>query len=250
MKKKQLTKDVYDDYYNRAYIFSLLVNKNAVSKLESDYLSGFVLEEDLLTVLNFLLKENSSVFLSDDRVKDNLCNIIENVSEKNNGIKNNITSLLNCSDYKSQYGYPFLRVQYLFRKYGFTDMKKIRVFKEYIDEARNLSNIFLTNSKEYLYDSIAFDFKLISSLPKLEDNPKLIYDECLNNCKLFASLNYFKLEYPDMFNDKSFLKFVRDITKSQTTENHKLDNENCLFDDFDSENKKALNFVSRKIKRL
>lgn len=249
MKKKQLTKDVYDEYYNRAYIFSLLVDKNVVSKLESDYLSGFVFEEDLLNGLSFLLKENSSVFSSDDRLKDNICSIIANSSEKMNDIKHNIISLLNCSDYKSQYSYPFLRVQYLFRKYGY-DMKKIKSFNEYIDEARNLSNIFLTTSKEYLYDSIAFDFKLISSLPDLEDNPKLIYDECLNNYKLFASLNYFKLEYPDMFNDKSFLRFIRNITKSQAIGNHELDNENCLFDDFDSENKKALTFVSRKIKRL
>lgn len=87
-------------------------------------------------------------------------------------------------------------------------------------------------------------------MPKLEDNPKLIYNECLNNYKLFASLNYFKLEYPDIFNDKSFLKFVRDITESQSIENHELNNENCLFDDFYGENRKTLNYVSRELKRL
>ena len=159
-------------------------------------------------------------------------------------------AIFNGIDFNSNYSYPFLRTQYLFRKYGFNNMSKIKLFKKYLDEARNLSNIFLINSKEQLYDSIAFDFKLISSLPKLEDNLKLIYDECLNNYKLFASLNYFKLEYPDIFNDKSFLKFVRDITESQSIENHELNNENCLFADFYVENRKTLNYVNRGLKRL
>lgn len=248
MKKRQLTKDIYNQYYNQAYIFSLLVNNDVISKLESDYSSGFVLEEHLLNEIRNLLKENGNVFLSDDRIKGNLYKIIGNSSDKN--VKCDIISLLNGIDFNSNYSYPFLRTQYLFRKYGFNNMLKIKLFKKYLDEARNLSNIFLINSKEQLYDSIAFDFKLISSLPKLEDNSKLIYDECLNNYKLFASLNYFKLEYPDIFNDKSFLKFVRDITESQSIENHELNNENCLFADFYVENRKTLNYVNRGLKRL
>lgn len=248
MKKRQLTKDIYNQYYNQAYIFSLLVNNDVISKLESDYSSGFVLEEHLLNEIRNLLKENGNVFLSDDRIKGNLYKIIGNSSDKN--VKCDIISLLNGIDFNSNYSYPFLRTQYLFRKYGFNNMSKIKLFKKYLDEARNLSNIFLINSKEQLYDSIAFDFKLISSLPKLEDNLKLIYDECLNNYKLFASLNYFKLEYPDIFNDKSFLKFVRDITESQSIENHELNNENCLFADFYVENRKTLNYVNRGLKRL
>ncbi|MCI8778253.1 MAG: hypothetical protein HFI87_03795 [Bacilli bacterium] len=248
MKKRQLTKDIYNQYYNQAYIFSLLVNNDVISKLESDYSSGFVLEEHLLNEIRNLLKENGNVFLSDDRIKGNLYKIIGNSSDKN--VKCDIISLLNGIDFNSNYSYPFLRTQYLFRKYGFNNMLKIKLFKKYLDEARNLSNIFLINSKEQLYDSIAFDFKLISSLPKLEDNPKLIYDECLNNYKLFASLNYFKLEYPDIFNDKSFLKFVRDITESQSIENHESNNENCLFADFYVENQKTLNYVNRRLKRL
>lgn len=248
MKKRQLTKDIYNQYYNQSYIFSLLVNNDVISKLESDYSSGFVLEEHLLNEIRNLLKENGNVFLSDDRIKGNLYKIMGNTSDKN--VKYDIISLLNGIDFNSNYSYPFLRTQYLFRKYGFNNMSKIKLFKKYLDEARNLSNIFLINSQEQLYDSIAFDFKLISSLPKLEDNPKLIYNECLNNYKLFASLNYFKLEYPDIFNDKSFLKFVRDITESQSIENHELNNENCLFDDFYGENRKTLNYVSRELKRL
>ncbi|MCI9434619.1 MAG: hypothetical protein HFI86_05060 [Bacilli bacterium] len=248
MKKRQLTKDIYNQYYNQAYIFSLLVNNDVISKLESDYSSGFVLEEHLLNEIRNLLKENGNVFLSDDRIKGNLYKIIGNSSDKN--VKWDIISLLNGIDFNSNYSYPFLRTQYLFRKYGFNNMSRIKLFKKYLDEARNLSNIFLINSQEQLYDSIAFDFKLISSLPKLEDNPKLIYDECLNNYKLFASLNYFKLEYPDIFNDKSFLKFVRDITESQSIENHESNNENCLFADFYVENQKTLNYVNRRLKRL
>lgn len=248
MKKRQLTKDIYNQYYNQAYIFSLLVNNDVISKLESDYSSGFVLEEHLLNEIRNLLKENGNVFFSDDRIKGNLYKIMGNTSDKN--VKYDIISLLNGIDFNSNYSYPFLRTQYLFRKYGFNNMSKIKLFKKYFDEARNLSNIFLINSQEQLYDSIAFDFKLISSLPKLEDNPKLIYNECLNNYKLFASLNYFKLEYPDMFNDKSFLKFVSDITKAQSMNKHTNNNEICLFDDFYGENRKTLNYINRGLKRL
>ena len=250
MKKEKLTQDIYNRYYNESYIFSLLCSKDILTKLEQDYSSGFVLEEYLFTGLSIFLKESGKVFLSDNRINNNLNIILANDSKKNNDIKNEIVTTLNSIDFNSEYSYPFLRTQYLFRKYGFKNVLKIRLYRKYIKEARDLSDKFLTQSNEQLYDSIDFDFKLISALPKLEDDPGLIYDDCLSNYQLFASLNYFKSEYPYMFKDETFLSFVKSIVEFQNLERKEINDESCLFDDFYSENQKTLDYVKKRINRL
>ncbi len=252
MKRLEIPKNIYDNYYNLSYILSLLCNKDVLTKLDKNYSSGFILEEDLLTELNFFLKENGEAFLNDERIRANFKKIIENSSSNNdiNSIKDDIKKSFNSIDSLSNDSYPFLRTQYIFRKYGVNSMANIILFKKYINEARNLFNQFLINSKEQLYNSIAFDFKLISALPKLENNPGLIYDECLSNYQLFASIYYIKAEYPYMFKDQMFLNFIKLITEFQDLERKEINSESCLFDDFYSENEKILNYINKRLKRL
>lgn len=249
MKESKLTQEIYDDYYNKSYILSLLCNKNVLDKLEADYASDFIREDDLLDFLKLFVNKNQILFLADERMQNNIDLIIENSSLRNNDIKNAIKKSLNATDYEVNCRYSFLKTQYIFRKYGCNNILKLKG-KKYVNELNNLPEQFWNDNKELLYDCIGFDFKLISSSDQADGDYDTIYDECLYNYQLFASINYFKIEYPYIFKDETFLSFVKLITRLQDIGAKNIKVENCLFDDFDKTNKKVLKYVSKELKRL
>lgn len=247
MKKFILTQDIYDNYYNTSYILSLLCDKNILDKLKLDYASGFIKEDDLLNFLKSFVNEQQILFLADERIQNNLDLIIQNASLKNNDIKNDIKKSLNSTDYEVNCNYSFLRTQYIIRKYGCNNILKI---KKNTEEFISLPEQFWTVNKEQLYNSIVFDFNLISALEKLDGYCGSIYDECLYNYQLFASINYFKFGYPYMLNDKTFLSFIKQVTKLQNMEKKDINNDNCLFADFYKINKKTLKYVNKELRHL
>lgn len=246
MKKSKLTQDIYNQYCNDSYIVSILCVEDVFSKLEMDYSSGIVTEEDLLLILDSFLKIHTVVFLTDKRIRKNVSKIIQNASSNNINIVNSIKVFLNSIEKNDYTDYDFLKSQYVMRKYGFEN----KIFGKYKSKMLNASNEFIINSKEQLYSDVGFDFKLISALGTLSNGNGLIYDECLKNYQLFSSINYFKIQYPYMFKDKVFLKFIEAITKFQDFNREPIGETNCLFDDFYSENTKTLNYVNRKLKHL
>lgn len=248
MKKRQLTKDIYNQYCNDSYIVSIICAEDLFSKLEMDYSSGIVTEEDLLLVLDSFLKINTVVFLTDKRIRENVIKMLQNASSNNINTVNSIKIFLNSIDENDYDDYTFLKSQYIMRKYGFENQNKI--IGKYKSEMLNTSKEFLINSKEQLYSAVGFDFKLISALGTLSNGNGVIYEECLKNYQLFSSINYFKIQYPYMFKDKVFLKFIESITKFQDLNREPINVTNCLFDDFYVENRKTLNYVNRGLKRL
>ncbi len=247
MNKEILTinPDVFNNYCAYSCVLSLLCSKDVLSRLEHYYSKGFVNEEDLLNYIYGILKNEPFAFINDDsRIEENLDKIIQNGSSANRKCINDIKIFLNLYKHPQYTGEPFLRMNYIWRKYGFD--KKEQVKRKH----NNVSNQFLINHKEQIYDSIAFDFDLILAFKDLGKMNEQFFESCLNNYRLFASINYFRLAYPDMLNDLIFLSLMKSIAEFKNLTEQQQFEENCFFDDFKSENKKFLKYINKRLKHL
>lgn len=129
MSKKILTIDraTFYNYYDYAYVLSLLCSKDVLLKLETDYSACLVEEKNLLHYIYKILTDEPFAFInSDSRLEENLDKIIQNSSNTNRGIINKIKIYLNSYEHPQYVNEPFLRMNYLWRKYGFDEIKQIK----------------------------------------------------------------------------------------------------------------------------
>lgn len=246
MKQKSILPDVYKEYYDNSYLLSLLCAKDVLGKLEQDYSKGITDEESLLNYIYRRLVDDSILFNSGDlRIQTNIDKIIQNCSTINRGLINKIKICLNSCEKVEYSSEPFLRMHYSWRKYGFEKISQCK--NKY---QRGLSNQFLINYKEQIYDSITFDFRLISAFGDLGASDDNIFEDCLNSYKLFASINYFKLAYFGLFNDITFLALIKSIAQFNASKELQIFEQNCLFDNFKEENDKLLKYINKKLKKI
>ena len=248
MQTSELTQDLYQNYTNTSYFFTILFQHDVLSRLKKDYQDGLTTEENLLNLFDSFITEQPEILGLTSIITNNVFKIISNLPVKYSEMVNKFKRMINLNQNKYDHQ-MFLIFQYICRKYGVPSFNQL-TFKQKIEFSKwsesQLNPEFLKQIEDKIYESFDFDFNLIYNLSTLPNNDELFYS-CINNYNFLASLNYIRCNYPIILEDKLFLYFALNVLSYNKY--HKSPSlENNVFGDFESQNAYILKYLSKKVK--
>ena len=249
MQTNQLTQELYQAYKNISYFFTILFQKDVVTKLNEDYNAGIMNEDYLLNLLDSLIMSQPCILGFNAIISNNLSKIIANLPSKYLEIVNRLKLAINLNkdvvDYKT-----FLTSQYLCRRYGIASFSKLNLMQKIAFSKLYISpnnHEFSQKVEDKVYESFEFDFNLIFALNTLPNNAEL-FNKCINNHNFLSSINYFKCHYPVILNDEMFLYFTLNVLEFNKKNLQCNEHYSNIFGDFDSQNESVLKYIKQKVK--
>lgn len=239
-----LDNETYQQYHRTAYCYALLFNRDVTNMLDYSYKNGIISEEESLNLIySYITTVDDCILTYSPIVLDNLYTILSKASNQNIHIVNKIKLLVNQANIEQPIYDNFLIFQYTCRNYGIGSFAELSLGELYKFRKHNMP--FFYSFEDKIYRALDFDFKLIHSLSE-----KPIIDACKNNYQFLGSLNYFKYNYPMMFQDKCFLEFSKNILEFHTANKFNVRGGNCLISNCAKQNRKLLKYVKTNLAKL
>lgn len=239
-----LDNETYQEYCRTAFCYALLFNRNINNMLDNSYKNGLISEEELLNLIySYITTVDDCILTYSPIVLNNLYEILSRTSNKSIDIVNKIKLLVNKTNIEQPISDNFLIFQYICRNYGIGSFKQLSLGELY--ELKKATMLFFYSFEDKIYHSLDFDFKLIHSFSE-----QSMIDVCKNNYQFLGSLNYFKYNYPMMFQDECFLKFSKDILEFHIANKINVPSGNCLISNCVKQNRKLLKYVNTNLTNL